>query len=211
MNLNANVSRRRMLHIMSIGAGAAALTACATPPAAAPAAPAAAGATASGATASGATSPTEAPAAASGAKKVIWWDIQTSEPGKTIFDTIDADFNKANPGIQIDKQTIQNDPFKTKLAAAMQAGTPPDLFQSWGGGTLSTVAAAGDAIADPLLKQVAEYANNSKYFQVYYDQYLPPATGEAVKDATQALFIGKLTPEETAKAVEVAADADLKK
>ena len=455
MNLNANVSRRKMLRIMSIGAGAAALAACATPPAAAPAAPAAAGATASGAT-----SPTEAPAAASGAQKVIWWDIQTSEPGKTIFDTIVADFNKANPGIQIDKQTIQNDPFKTKLAAAMQAGTPPDLFQSWGGGVLkayvdaglmqditdkikdfvgtlstasvgvysfdgktyavpwsqgmigfwynkdlftkaaveipktwadfllvttkikdsgvtpialgnkdkwpghfwwsylnvriggkpafdaaftrtgtfadptwvdagvklkelidlqpfpkgfetldfdqqsaimgngeaamelmgqwapgnekdkskdkkgiadklgfftfpgvdggkgdpsdvlggcdgvavsknapsgaidflkffvstdnarkvnagggtwSTVAAAGDAIADPLLKQVAEYANNSKYFQVYYDQYLPPATGEAVKDATQALFIGKLTPEETAKAVEVAADADLKK
>jgi raffinose/stachyose/melibiose transport system substrate-binding protein len=446
---NKTVSRRKMLRIVGASAGAAALAACVAPPAAAPAAPAAAPA-----------APTEAPAAASGAQKVIWWDIQTTEPNKPIFDTIVADFNKANPNIQIDKQTIQNDPFKTKLAAAMQAGTPPDLFQSWGGGvlkayvdadlmqdisdkikdfagtlssaaigvysfdgktyavpwsqgmigfwynkdlfakagveipktwtdflaavkkikdagitpialgnkdkwpghfwwsylniriggkaafdaafnrtgtfadptwveagaklkelvdlqpfpkgfetldfdqhsaimgngeaamelmgqwgpgnqkdksadkkgigdklgffnfpgveggkgdpsdvlggcdgiavsknapsgaidflkffvsvdnakklnagggTLSTVAGSGDAIPDPLLKLVAEKANAAKYFQVYYDQYLPPATGEAVKDTTQALFIGKMTPEEVAQGVEAAAAGELKK
>ena len=456
--VSQHVSRRKMLRVIGVGAGAAAMAACAAPPAAAP--PAAATANTSAASATEATSPTEAPAAASGAQKIVWWDIQTSDPGKSIFDGIVADFNKANPNIQIDKQTIQNDPFKTKIAAAMQAGTPPDLFQSWGGGvlkayvdaglmqditdkikdfvgtlspasvgvysfdgktyavpwsqgmigfwynkdlfskagvevpktwaellttvtkikdggvtpialgnkdkwpghfwwsylnvriggkaafdaafsregsfadapwveaggklkeliqlqpfpkgfetldfdqqsaimgngeaamelmgqwapgnekdkskdkkgigdklgfftfpsveggkgdpsdvlggcdgvavsknapdgaidflrfmvnvdnarkvnagggTLSPVAAAGDAIADPLLKQVAEYANNSKYFQVYYDQYLPPATGEAVKDATQALFIGQLSPDETAKQVEAAAAEDLKK
>jgi raffinose/stachyose/melibiose transport system substrate-binding protein len=80
-----------------------------------------------------------------------------------------------------------------------------------GGGTLSTVAGTDDAIPDALLKQVAENANKAKYFQVYYDQYLPPATGEAVKDATQALFIGKMTPEETAQTVEAAAASELKK
>ncbi|NJM41124.1 MAG: hypothetical protein HC853_10285 [Anaerolineae bacterium] len=80
-----------------------------------------------------------------------------------------------------------------------------------GGGTLSTVAGSGDAIPDPLLKQVADNANAAKYFQVYYDQYLPPATGEAVKDTTQALFIGKMTPEEVAQGVEAVAASELKK
>jgi raffinose/stachyose/melibiose transport system substrate-binding protein len=398
-------------------------------------------------------------AACAGAQKVIWWDIAVDEPNKSIFDGIVADFNAQNPNVQVEKQTIQNDPFKTKLAAAMQAGTPPDLFQSWGGGvlkayvdaglmqditeaikdfsgtlspaavgvysfdgktyavpfnqgmvgfwyntdlfskagvevpktwtdylaatqkikdagitpiglgnkdkwpghfwwsylniriggkeafdaafnrtgsfadppfvdagaklkelidlqpfpkgfealdfdqqsaimgngeaamelmgqwapgnqkakskdeqgigdklgfftfpavadgkgdasdvlggcdgiavsknapsgaidflrffssvdnakkinagggSLSTVAGAAETIPDPLLKQVADLANQAKYFQVYYDQYLPPATGEAVKDATQALFIGKMSPEDVAKTVEAAAATELK-
>jgi raffinose/stachyose/melibiose transport system substrate-binding protein len=450
------VSRRQMLRLIGLSAGATALAACAAPapPAAAPAEPAAP-APASGESAAPTTAPAEA-----GAQKVIWWDIQTTEPNKPIFDTIVANFNKLDAKVQVEKQTIQNDPFKTKLAAAMQAGTPPDLFQSWGGGvlkayvdaglmqdiaesgkdflgtlspasvgvysfdgktyaapwsqgmigfwynkdlfakanveipktwteyltavknikdagitpialgnkdkwpghfwwsylniriggkpafdaafnrtgsfadapfveagaklkklidlqpfpkgfealdydqhaaimgngeaamelmgqwgpgnqkdkskdkqgigdklgfftfpgveggqgdasdvlggcdgiavsknapsgaiaflkffcnvenaklinagggTLSTVAGSGDTIPDPLLKEVAERANAAKYFQVYYDQYLPPATGEAVKDTTQALFIAKMTPEQVAQGVEAAAATELKK
>lgn len=450
---SGNVSRRQMLKLLGAGAGAAALAACAAPPASAPSSPAAT-------TGGAAASPTEAPAAASGGQKIVWWDIATTDPNKSIFDGIVAEFNKQDPAVQVEKQTIQNDPFKTKLAAAMQAGTPPDLFQSWGGGvlkayvdaglmqdisesgkdflstlspasvgvysfdgktyaapwnqgmigfwynrdlfskagveipktwadylnvvktiksanitpiglgnkdkwpghfwwsylnirlggkeafdaafnrtgsfadatwvdagnklkelidlqpfpkgfetldfdqqsaimgngeaamelmgqwapgnekdkskdkkglgdklgfftfpmvdggkgdasdvlggcdgiavsknapagavsflkffcnvdnakkinagggSLSTVAGSGDAIADPLLKQVADFANKAKYFQVYYDQYLPPATGEAVKDTTQALFIGQMTPEDVAKGVEAAAAQELKK
>lgn len=79
------------------------------------------------------------------------------------------------------------------------------------GGALSPVQGSSDAIPDPLLKGVVDLANQAKYFQVHCDQYLPPATGEAVKDATQALFIGKMTPEEVAKAVEAAAATELKK
>lgn len=444
------MSRRQMLRLMGMGAGALGLAACAAPPAQAPAASTSTGAEQP--------APTTAPAAA-GAQKAVWWDIQTTPPLKPVFDDIVAEFNKNNSDIQIDKQTIQNDPFKTKLAAAMQAGTPPDMFQSWGGGvlkqyvdaglmqditdsakgfigtlspaavgvysfdgktygvpwnqgmigfwynkdlfskagvevpktwteyldvvkklqaagitpiglgnkdkwpghfwwsylniriggkeafdaafdrtgsfadppfvdagvklkelidlqpfpkgfetldfdqqsaimgngeaamelmghwapgnqkdkskdkqglsdklafftfpmveggkgdasdvlggcdgiavgknaptgaikfleffssvdnakkmnatggSLSTVQGSSDAIPDPLLKNVADLANQAKYFQVYYDQYLPPATGEAVKDSTQALFIGKMTPEEVAKSVEAAAATELK-
>ena len=39
---------------------------------------------------------------------------------------------------------LENEAFKTKLATAMQSGTPPDLFQSWGGGTMAAQAAAGN-------------------------------------------------------------------
>ena len=47
------------------------------------------------------------------------------------------------------------------------------------------------------------------YFQLYYDQYLPPAVGEAVNDAVQGLFAGTMTPEEVAQAVEAAAAEEL--
>ncbi len=447
---STSISRRQMLRLMGMSAGALGLAACAAPPASAPAA----GAT----TAASQPEPTTAPAAA-GAQKAVWWDIQVTPPLKPVFDDIVAEFNKNNSDIQIDKQTIQNDPFKTKLSAAMQAGTPPDMFQSWGGGvlkqyvdaglmqditdsikgfvgtlspaavgvysfdgktygvpwnqgmigfwynkdlfskagvevpktwteyldvvkkiqaagitpvglgnkdkwpghfwwsylniriggkeafdaafdrsgsfadppfvdagvklkelidlqpfpkgfetldfdqqsaimgngeaamelmghwapgnqkdkskdkqglgdkldfftfpmvdggkgdasdvlggcdgigvgknapsgtfkfleffcnldnakkmnatggSLSTVQGASEAIPDPLLKDVVDLANQAKYFQVYYDQYLPPATGEAVKDSTQALFIGKMTPEEVAKSVEATAATELK-
>jgi len=29
---------------------------------------------------------------------------------------------------------LENEAFKTKLTTVMQSGTPPDIFQSWGGG-----------------------------------------------------------------------------
>lgn len=128
------ISRRQMLRLLGAGAGAVALAACAAPPASAPAAPAA--------PAEGATAAPAAPAA-SGKTKVVWWDIAESDPNKTIFDNIVKEFNDTHPNIEVERQFIQNDPFKTKLAAAMQAGTPPDLFQSWGGGVLKEYIDAG--------------------------------------------------------------------
>lgn len=134
---SSTLSRRQMLRLIGLGAGvagAASLAACAAPPAA-PAAPAA--------PASGdQPAPTTAPAAA-GAKAAVWWDIATTDPTKSLFDGIIADFNAQSSGLQIEKQIYENDAFKTKLAAAMQAGTPPDLFQSWGGGVLKAYVDAG--------------------------------------------------------------------
>ena len=40
------------------------------------------------------------------------------------------------------------------------------------------------------------------YFQLYYDQFLPPATGSVLNDSVQGLFAGTLTPEQVAQAVE---------
>ena len=54
-------------------------------------------------------------------------------------------------------------------------------------------------------------AGAAKYYQLYYDQYLPPAVGQAVNDATQGLFAGTSSPEDVAKTIEEAAAAELKK
>ncbi len=53
-----------------------------------------------------------------------------------------------------------------------------------------TVKGAEAAIEDPLIKEVQQRAGAATYYQLYYDQYLPPAVGQAINDATQELFAG---------------------
>jgi raffinose/stachyose/melibiose transport system substrate-binding protein len=69
---------------------------------------------------------------------------------------------------------------------------------------LPTVKGADKYITDPQEKAVAEMTAKAEYYQLYYDQYLPPAVGEVVKDATQGLFAGTKTPEEAAAMIEKA-------
>jgi raffinose/stachyose/melibiose transport system substrate-binding protein len=78
------------------------------------------------------------------------------------------------------------------------------------GFALPTVKGAEDAIKDPLLKDVQARVAAAKYFQLYYDQYLPPAVGNTVNDATQGLFAGSSSPEAVASAIESSAAAELK-
>src|SRR5215468_7727751 len=114
-------------------------------------------------------------------KTVInWWHISTADPQLTIFKNYASEYMKAHPNVEIKITVIANDPFKTKLATAMQAGTPPDIFQSWGGGVLQQYAAAG------LLKDITPdlqggwgdtfgkaalnlYSANGKYYGVPWD------------------------------------------
>lgn len=64
------------------------------------------------------------------------------------------------------------------------------------------VVKGGEAgLSDPLLIQVQKGAANAKYFQLYYDQFLPPATGSVVNDSVQALLAGTMTPEQAAQAI----------
>ncbi|MFO7166718.1 MAG: extracellular solute-binding protein [Chloroflexota bacterium] len=73
-----------------------------------------------------------------------------------------------------------------------------------------TVKGAEVALADdPLMQEVQRRASEAKYYQLYYDQYLPPAVGATVNDATQALFAGTATPEEVAQMIEDAAAMEL--
>ena len=63
-----------------------------------------------------------------------------ADPGKADFQAIADAYTAAHPNVKINITVLENEAFKTKLATAMQAGDVPDLFQSWGGGTM---AAAG--------------------------------------------------------------------
>lgn len=73
-----------------------------------------------------------------------------------------------------------------------------------------TVKGADEALDDPNLKEIVKRLGEAKYYQLYYDQYLPPAVGQTVNDATQGLFAGTMSPEQVAEAIEAAAAAELK-
>ena len=66
------------------------------------------------------------------------------------------------------------------------------------------VKGAEKAITDDNAKQIATAVSKADYYQLYYDQYLAPAVGEAVKDAVQLLFAGKKSPKEAAEMVQKA-------
>ena len=73
------------------------------------------------------------------------------------------------------------------------------------------VVKGGEAgLTDPLLKAVQQGAAAAQYFQLYYDQYLPPAMGSVVNDSVQGIFAGTLTPEQGAQALEDSAAQELK-
>lgn len=71
------------------------------------------------------------------------------------------------------------------------------------------VKGAEAGLDDPLLKEVQSRVAQAKYYQLYYDQYLPPAVGQAVNDATQGLFAGTASPEQVASTIEEAAAIEL--
>lgn len=75
---------------------------------------------------------------------------------------------------------------------------------------LPVVKGAETALTDPLMKEVAQRVSAAKYYQLYYDQYMPPAVGQTVNDQTAALFAGTSSPEAVAKAIDDSAAAELK-
>lgn len=73
------------------------------------------------------------------------------------------------------------------------------------------VVKGGEAgLTDPNMLTVQQTFAAAEYFQLYYDQYLPPAMGSVLNDAVQGIFAGTLTPEEAAQMIEDAAAQELK-
>ena len=87
---------------------------------------------------------------------------------------------------------------QTKMAAAGIA-VPP------------VVKGAENGLTDPIMKQIFQSASGAKYFQLYYDQYMTPAVGQAVNDATQGLFAGSATADAVAQQIESTAQTELAK
>jgi raffinose/stachyose/melibiose transport system substrate-binding protein len=73
------------------------------------------------------------------------------------------------------------------------------------------VVKGGEAgLSDPLLITLQQTLSQAAYFQLYYDQALPPAVGSVVNDSVQGVFAGTLTPEQAAQAIEDSASAEMK-
>lgn len=74
---------------------------------------------------------------------IRWWHINTNENEAAFWQQVADDYTAANPNVTIEITILENEAFKSRLVTVMQAGDPPDLFQSWGGGVLWQFADAG--------------------------------------------------------------------
>lgn len=70
---------------------------------------------------------------------------------------------------------------------------------------LSPVVGTSSTVTDPNLQMVAAGRDQATFMQLYLDQATSPAMGQAINDATIALFLGKSTPEKVCQAITDAA------
>ena len=75
---------------------------------------------------------------------------------------------------------------------------------------IPVVKSAEAGLTDPNMLMVQKTFAAAPYFQLYYDQYLPPAMGSVLNDAVQGLFAGTSTPEQVAQTIEDSAKQELK-
>ncbi|WP_326558100.1 extracellular solute-binding protein [Micromonospora sp. NBC_01796] len=78
-----------------------------------------------------------------GPQTINWWHIQNTEPMLPVWAAMAKEYETAHTNVKVAIQPLENEAFKTKLTTATQAGSPPDLFQSWGGGVLKQQIEAG--------------------------------------------------------------------
>lgn len=57
-------------------------------------------------------------------------------------------------------------------------------------------------LTDPNMVLVSKAVANSTYYQLYFDQVLPPAMGSIINDAVQKIFAGTATPEQVCAEIE---------
>lgn len=91
--------------------------------------------------------------------------------------------------------------------------TTPEVqarYVALGTGFTPTVAEAESAVTDELLLAIMEARNEAGYYQLYYDQFLPPAIAQAVLDSVEGLLVGVYSPEEAAQNIEDIASFELR-
>jgi raffinose/stachyose/melibiose transport system substrate-binding protein len=98
--------------------------------------------------------------------KVTWWHIGTADNDKAMNQAFADEYMKAHPEVKIEITVLENEAFKTKLTTVMQSGSPPDIFQTWGGGVLAEYGKAG------MLKDITKSVKGA-----WYDSMSPAVWG----------------------------------
>jgi multiple sugar transport system substrate-binding protein/raffinose/stachyose/melibiose transport system substrate-binding protein len=94
---------------------------------------------------------------------LTFWHNSTTGPGKKYWTDTASAFEKANPTVTVEIQSIQNEEMDGKLQTALNSGDAPDVFMARGGGKLADVVKAGQAmdLTDALSSDATNAVGNS--------------------------------------------------
>jgi raffinose/stachyose/melibiose transport system substrate-binding protein len=116
--------------------------------------------------------------------EIEWWALSggggATDPREEFNKKVIAEFEALNPGVKVNLTTLENEAFKQKVQIAIQAGDPPDLFHSWGGGVMVEYANMGqlmditDFVDSTLSKKIGigalgVYGYDGTYYGAPYD------------------------------------------
>ncbi len=122
--------------------------------------------------------------AAAGPVSFSWWSLSggggADNPRTKLRERIIADYQVENPDVTVELVVLENEAFKQKIQVAVQAGNPPDVFHSWGGGVMIEYANAGmlrditDLVKKDLSKRIGigalgVYGDQGRYYGAPYD------------------------------------------
>lgn len=116
---------------------------------------------AAGTTTAGTTAPAETTAVDNQSKEIVFWNIATEEPNKSLFQYAVDKFNSSTQsGYTVTSVATQNDTYKEKLVVAMSSGVAPDMFTNWSGGPMNEYIDAG--FGQPVTDLAAEFGITEK-------------------------------------------------
>jgi raffinose/stachyose/melibiose transport system substrate-binding protein len=94
---------------------------------------------------------------------LTFWHNSTTGPGKKYWEDTASAFEKANPTVTVEIQSVQNEEMDGKLQTALNSGDAPDIFMARGGGKLADVVKAGQAmdLTDALSSDATSAVGNS--------------------------------------------------
>ena len=161
--------------------------------------------------------------AASAAVTITWWHNANQDPGMSFWKKVADEYTAAHPNVTIQITPTQNEDFKTKLPLALNSGTPPNIFQSWGGGGLKQQVDAGKVqdltaataswTSTIIPAALSPYQLNGKQYGIPYDlglvgfwynKALFTAAGITAAPATWDDFIADLAKLKTAGTAPIA-------
>jgi raffinose/stachyose/melibiose transport system substrate-binding protein len=107
---------------------------------------------------------------------LTWWNNATADPLKGVWAQVAGSYHATHPKVAFQIDPIQNEQFTTKIPLALQSGSPPDIYQQWGGGQEATQVKSGKVmnISKEVAPWIGQLGSAAEGWQVNGQQYGVP-------------------------------------
>src|ERR1700749_1749843 len=119
---------------------------------------------------------------ATGPVNLTWWPNGTTDPVKSLWQQAATSYHSTHPNVSFTVDPIQNEQFTTKVPAALEGDTPPDVYQQWGGGAIGSQITSGKvadltSLVSPWISELGATAQgwqsaDGKQYGVPYDLHV---------------------------------------